>query len=116
MTDTEFGYLLLGAGIVLVLGLVYAAASRGSRPHLQPPPGVHMPGPSWLPFQFAVAAALLGAGLAFKPDDQIANWFLLIPGLVLLVGTAATWVRAAGREWHETEEGSSHGSGHGADH
>jgi hypothetical protein len=116
MTDTEFGYLILGAGIVLVLGLVYAAASRGGRPHATPPPGVHMPGPSWLPFQFAAAAALLGAGLAFRPDDQIANWFLLIPGLILLVVTAVGWIRAAGREWRETEDGPSHGSGHGAGH
>jgi len=112
MSDTDFGYLILGAGIVLVLGLVYAAASRGARPKPTPPPGVHMPSSSWLPVQFAAAAALLGAGLAFRPDDQIANWILLVPGLILFVATAVAWVRAAGREWHDTEDGPSHGAGH----
>ena len=109
MDDTTFGYLILGVGIVFVLALVFVAARRAAAPRPTPPPGVHMPGPSWLPIRFAVAAGLMGAGLAFRPHDppgQVANWFLLIPGLVVFVLSAVAWVRAAGREWHETEHGS----------
>ncbi|MGZ8476057.1 MAG: hypothetical protein ACXWWQ_07565, partial [Candidatus Limnocylindria bacterium] len=55
---------------------------------------------------FSLAAALLGAGLAFRPDDQVANLFLALPGLGVLVLGIIAWVRAAGTEWRETEHGS----------
>jgi hypothetical protein len=51
----------------------------------------------------AVAAALIGAGLAFAPEGQLANPFLLLPGLILLIASVYGWVRAAGHEWHDVE-------------
>lgn len=108
MTDTAFGFILLGVAMVVVLGVVFVLASRGGpageRPH--PPRGVHLPSPSFLPVVIAVAGSLLGAGLAFRGEDQIANPFLAIPGLVVFVAGVIAWVRAANHEWRETEHGS----------
>jgi len=113
LNDTTLGYLIIGVGILFVLGLVFAITSRqpgaGERSH--PPRGVHLPAPSLLPVIFSVGAALLGAGLAFKPDDQLANWFLAVPGLAVIVYGVFGWVRAAGREWRETEHGGTHDAG-----
>jgi hypothetical protein len=107
MSDTAFGFLILGIGMLLVLGIVFAISSRPgpavARP--TPPPGVHLPPPSFLPVILSVAAALIGAGLAFRGEDQLANPFLAIPGLLVLVLGSIWWVRAANREWHETEHG-----------
>ncbi|MBA2634764.1 MAG: hypothetical protein H0U86_17500 [Chloroflexi bacterium] len=112
MTDTAIGFALIGIAIVVVLGVVFVVASRGGsggeRP--TPPLGVHLPPPSFLPVLFSGAAALLGAGLAFRADDQLANPWLAVPGLLLLVITAVSWVRAAGREWRDVEH-SSHDDG-----
>lgn len=107
MSDTAFGYLLLAIGITFVLAIVYAITSHISvsaeRP--RPPRGVHLPSPSALPVILAVGGALLGAGLAFRADDQLANPFLAIPGLVIFLYAVVAWVRAASREWHEVERG-----------
>jgi len=107
LSDTALGYLIIGVGILFVLGLVFAISSRqagpGERP--RPPRGVHMPNPSLLPVIFSAGAAFLGAAIAFHPKGQVANWFLLVPGLAIFVYAAVGWVRAAGREWHETEGG-----------
>jgi hypothetical protein len=107
MNDTAFGYLLLAIGIAFVLGVVYAITSHVSvsstRP--KPPPGVHLPNPSALPVILAVGGALLGAGLAFRADNQLANPFLAIPGLLVFLYAVVAWVRAAGREWDEVERG-----------
>ena len=54
----------------------------------------------------AVGGALLGAGLAFRADNQLANPFLAVPGLAVFLYAVVAWVRAAGREWDETEHGS----------
>jgi len=108
VTDAAFGYLLLAIGIAFVLGVVYAVTSHVSvsaaRP--RPPRGVHLPNPSPLPVILAVGGALLGAGLAFRADNQLANPFLAIPGLLIFLYAVAAWVRAAGREWDEVERGS----------
>jgi hypothetical protein len=107
LSDTHLGYLILGLGILFVLGLVFAISSRvpaGAR-RPTPPQGVHLPRPSALPVILSVGAALLGAGLAFKPDDQLFNWFLAVPGLAVLVYGIVSWVRAAGREWREVDDG-----------
>jgi hypothetical protein len=108
MTDTAIGFALIGIAIVVVLGVVFAIASRGgprsARP--VPPRGVHLPPPSFLPVAFSAAAALLGAGLAFRADDQLANPWLAIPGVLLIVITAFAWVRAANHEWRDVEHGS----------
>jgi hypothetical protein len=107
MNDTAVGYAILGIGILVVLGVVFAIVSRGGAPpRPRPPRGVHLPPPSYLPVVFSVAAALLGAGLAFRPEDQIVNPWIAIPGLVLLVLAAIAWVRAADHEWHDVEHGS----------
>lgn len=108
MNDTAFGYLLLGIGIAAVLGVVYGITSHISAPATRPKPprGVHLPNPSALPVVMAVGGALLGAGLAFRADDQIANPLLAIPGLLVFLYAAVAWVRAAGREWNEAEGGS----------
>jgi uncharacterized membrane protein YfcA len=50
--------------------------------------------------------ALLGAGLAFKPEDQVLNWIFALPGLLLLVVLSVISVRTAGREWRQTDHGS----------
>jgi len=109
VTDTAFGYLLLGIGIVFVLVVVFVLTSHLGAPQraAKPPRGVHMPRPSSLPVSMEIGTTLLGAGLAFRPDDQpIANLYLAIPGLLVMVYGIVRWVRAAGREWHEAESGS----------
>ena len=113
MTDTALGFLLLGIAMLVVLGIVFVVASRGGprRERPTPPPGVHLPGPSFLPVVLSIAGALLGAGLAFRADGQLANPFLAIPGLVVLVVGAIGWIRAANHEWREVEHGSHHDDG-----
>ncbi len=65
-----------------------------------------MPGPSYLPVVISAGVALIGAGLAFRGDGQLANPFLAIPGVLLFVSVAVAWVRAANHEWREAEHGS----------
>jgi hypothetical protein len=94
---------------------VYAITSHVSvsaaRP--KPPRGVHLPNPSALPVILAAGGALLGAGLAFRADNQLANPFLAIPGLLVFLYAIVAWVRAAGREWDEVERGPhDDGAGH----
>jgi len=112
MSDTWFGYLLLAIGIGFILFIVYALTSqlgRGPRQRPRVPPGVHLPPPSILPAVLAVGATLLGASLAFRADDQpLANPFLAVPALVVMLVGIVAWIRAAGREWRETESGSAH--------
>ena len=115
MPDTAIGFVLLGVGILVVLGVVFAVSSRGggARTAGKPPRGVHMPGPSYLPVVISVSIALIGASLAFRGDDQLANPFLAIPGVLLFVWVAVAWVRAANHEWREAEhathdDGSAH--------
>ncbi|MBA2265945.1 MAG: hypothetical protein H0W17_06070 [Chloroflexi bacterium] len=108
MPDTAVGFVLLGIGILVVLGVVFAISSRGgpARTAGSPPRGVHLPGPSFLPVVLSLAAALMGAGLVFRADDQLANPFLAIPGVLVFVSGAIAWVRAANREWRDVEHGS----------
>ena len=113
MTDQLLGFLLIAVVLVAVAAVVAAAALGRARPVLHPPAGIHVPPGSWLPLLWTAGAALFGAGLAFKPEDQPVAWWFFLPGLVLLVGAAVVSVRTAGREWEETEHGS---HDEGADH
>ena len=108
MSDTFVGYAIIGIAILVVLVVVFLIASRGgpATPRPKPPRGVHLPSPSLLPVLFSTAAALMGAGLAFRAEDQIANPWLLIPGALLFVFTIVAWVRAADHEWVEVEHAS----------
>lgn len=106
MNDTAIGYLVLGIGLLFVLGLVLAVSSRAggaSARHPVPPKGVHLPPPSFLPALMPFAGLLIFAGLAFRPDDQLANFIILVPGLLLFVASIVGWVRAANREWVDVE-------------
>lgn len=126
MNDTTIGFLILGLGILLVLALVFAVTLRGSRPAAgaaTPPRGVHLPSPSMLPVVLSVGAALLGAGLSFRPETPweqpvlgaisgVIHPILGPLGLIVLVYGIWSWVRAAGREWRETEHGAHDAAGH----
>lgn len=115
MNDTSLGLALVGLGILAVLVLVFVLSSRTApRPEAKEPPrGVHMPAPSLLPFLFSAAAALLALGLVFAPEGEIANWFIFVPGLLLIVASSWAWVRASGHEWHDVEQrASDDSSGH----
>jgi hypothetical protein len=111
MTDTAIGFLIVGIAMLVVLGVVFAISSRPRPASAKPvpPDGVHLPPPSYLPAVVSLGAALIGAGLAFRDEGQLANPFLAIPGLVILVLGILWWVRAANREWREVEHGG-HGS------
>jgi hypothetical protein len=110
MDDTTLGYLLLGLAIVFILVVVFAVSARTGpgRGRPTPPRGVHLPNPSWLPVLFSVGAALIAAGLAFKPEGALAQMGLLLPGLAVFVLAAIGWVLAASREWREAERSPGH--------
>jgi hypothetical protein len=63
--------------------------------HDGPPPGVHMPGPSFLPFLAAIGMAMLMLGLVFGGP-------LLVVGVVGLVLSLLGWMRDARREYVAT--------------
>lgn len=65
--------------------------------HSGPPPGVHMPGPSFLPFLAAVGTAMLFLGLVFG------EWLLAV-GVIGLIVTLAGWMSAARQEYVKTVE------------
>lgn len=104
------GAFLLAAG-ALILALLYwlrefmheydhiAGATTLPVPmdHAGPPAGVHVPGPSFLPFASAVGAALLFVGVV------VGGW-VLIGGLVCLVAGIFGWLHAARAEWRNTVE------------
>ncbi|MGP1674137.1 MAG: aa3-type cytochrome oxidase subunit IV [Candidatus Limnocylindrales bacterium] len=65
--------------------------------HEGPPPGVHMPGPSFRPFLGALGATLLMLGLVFG------EWLLAV-GVIALVVTLAGWLIDARKEYVKTVE------------
>ena len=106
-----FGGLVLVLGVIaLVLTLLYWLA-EGIRVydkdvgpttetlpaviHEGPPPGVHMPGPSWQPFLGAFGVFLLFLGLVFG------DWLLAV-GVIALISTLVGWLTAAVQEYRLT--------------
>ena len=84
--------------------------SRVARPipAAQPPPGVHLPGPSLWPFVVPIAATFLLFALVFE-QNGIPNLTLIGIGLLVLVVGLAGWLRDANREWRRAETGGEHG-------
>jgi hypothetical protein len=102
-----FGGALLWAGvIVLTLGLLYWGrealtdydhATNAERAlvvveHGEPPPGVHLPGPSFRPILASLAMTILFFGLVFG------GWILVV-GILALVISLLGWLRDARREY-----------------
>lgn len=67
-------------------------------PEKEPPPGVHLPGPSPWPFFAPIALLFMFAGLVFGP-------LLILGGLVMGIIAAVGWYRDAGHEYHQVEAG-----------
>lgn len=63
----------------------------------EPPPGVHMPGPSFRPLLAAIGTTVLFFGLAFGAA-------LLVAGLIVLAVTLLGWLRDARAEYRDVEE------------
>jgi hypothetical protein len=63
----------------------------------EPPPGVHMPGPSPWPFFAPIGMTFIFFGL-------ILSVWLVVGGLVMSVIAAAGWLIESNREWRSTEE------------
>ena len=108
--------LILGA-IALVLTLLYwlaeairlydrdirmTASVVPAATHGGPPPGVHMPGPSYRPFLGALGVSLLLLGLVFG------GWLLPV-GVIALVSTLLGWLGDARQEYAKTVEADSTG-------
>jgi Cytochrome c oxidase subunit IV len=106
------GMILVLGAIALTLTLLYwlAEAMRlydreisASAPplpaviHDGPPPGVHMPGPSYRPFLGAIGVTMLMLGLVFG------GWLLVI-GVIALVATLVGWLVDAVKEYRKTVE------------
>jgi Cupredoxin-like domain len=106
------GVLLIIGAIVLALTLVYwlreavriydhdigeTAPQLPAVAHDGPPPGVHMPGPSFLPVLAAIGMFMLFLGLVFG------GW-LLLAGIIGLILTLAGWMTAARKEYVNTVE------------
>jgi len=65
--------------------------------HDGPPPGVHVPGPSWRPIVGAIGTALLLLGLVFG------EWLLAVGVIALVLGLIG-WLPDARKEYVETVE------------
>jgi len=63
----------------------------------EPPPGIHMPGPSPWPFFAPISMAIMLYGLIFSS-------VLIVGGLILAIISMAGWYLEAGREWRTTDE------------
>jgi plastocyanin len=106
-----FGGLVLVLGAVaLVLTLLYWGREgltdydhvAGDHPqlpavvHAGPPPGVHMPGPSFRPFLASLGVAVLFAGLVF-------GGFVLVVGVVFTIVALLGWLADARKEYRQVE-------------
>jgi len=103
--------LALNIGLNLVLIPKYGAVGAGVHPggvlpatvsepadiH-EPPPGVHLPGPSPWPFFAPIGLMFVFMGFVFGP-------WLILGGLIMSVIAVAGWYRDAGSEYRQVEEG-----------
>lgn len=67
-----------------------AAVSR------QPPPGVHIPPPSFRPLLVSIAMTILVLGL-------VTGGWILVVGVIAIIGTGLGWLRDARREYVDAE-------------
>jgi plastocyanin len=104
MLGLVFGGLILALGVIaLILTLLYwlaeglrlydrdigpTAPELSAEVHTGPPPGVHMPGPSWRPFFGAFGVFALFLGLVFG------GWLLAV-GVIALITTLIGWLTDA---------------------
>nr|MBA2570502.1 hypothetical protein [Chloroflexota bacterium] len=65
---------------------------------VEPPEGVHLPGPSPWPFFAPIGMAFVFLGLVFGP-------FLIIGGLLMAIVAVIGWLRDAGREYRAVDAG-----------
>jgi plastocyanin len=107
-TIAPFGLLAIAIGIVaLVSGLLYwgreasrdydAIAGAVSVPAVReaPPPGVHVPGPSFRPFLLALAASAMVLG-------GVLNVTIFLGGILMLIIALLGWLRDARAEYRQT--------------
>jgi len=85
-----------GSAAFAALPAGQAAALERAPWEIEPPPGVHMPGPSPWPFFAPIAIAVILFGLILSP-------LLVVAGLLLAVVAAGGWLREASKEWRSTE-------------
>ena len=104
-------------GLILVLGLIALILTllywgreglvdydhvAGEHPELPavvhdgPPPGVHMPGPSFRPILAALGVAVLFAGLVFG------GWVLAV-GVIFTIASLIGWLSDARKEYRQVE-------------
>ena len=102
------GPLIIVGPVVLVLSLLYwgregladydhvAGAERTVVPAVNsiPPPGVHMPGPSFLPLLAALGVAILFAGLVFG------GWIIAV-GVIFTIVALLGWLNDARKEYRQ---------------
>jgi plastocyanin len=102
------GPLIILGPIVLVLGLLYWGREgladfdhvAGEHPvvvpvvHADPPAGVHVPGPSFLPLLAALGLAILFLGLVFG------GWIIAV-GVIFTIVALLGWLSAARKEYRQ---------------
>ncbi|MBA2556888.1 MAG: cupredoxin domain-containing protein [Chloroflexi bacterium] len=92
-----------GAGAVRVAGAPGSPDARSSaaplsRPPQEPPPGVHLPGPSPWPFFAPLSLTVILLGVIFSAA-------LVVAGIVMGAIAAIGWLRDAGHEYRQVERG-----------
>jgi hypothetical protein len=85
-----------GAAVAALPAGSSGAAVEKASWDVEPPPGVHMPGPSPWPFFAPIALVVMFFGL-------ILSVWLVLAGIILGVVAAVGWLREANREYRSTE-------------